>query len=118
IKSRLQNVLEEVKRRTLGLSIEEILVPQLGDIFHMDNYQRQTTSGTQVTSSGDYKNMFDEGIDLMIWFLQELSTISKIELINIQGNHDKISSYTLGKVLEAYFKENENIKLDVSHAVR
>lgn len=118
VRSRLQNVLEEVKRRTLGLQIEQIIVAQLGDIFHMDNYQRQTTSGTQVTSSGDYKTMFDSGIELMIWFLQELSGISKIELINIQGNHDKVSSYTLGKVLEAYFKDNKNIKLDVSHAVR
>lgn len=114
---RVKHVVFEIKRRTLGLQLEEIILVQLGDVFHFDNYNRQTTSGTQVTSTGNYQQMFDKGVDLMIWVLDELSSITKVRMINIFGNHDKVTSYALAKTLEAYYKNNENIIVDTTHDV-
>lgn len=117
LKSRIQRVVSEIKRRTIGLQLEEIILAQLGDVFHFDNYQRQTTSGTQVTSTGTYPEMFDKGVELMIWVIDELSSITKVRMINIYGNHDKVTSYALAKTLDAYYRNNENVFIDTTHGV-
>ncbi len=118
VKTRIGYVIEEVKRRSKGLLLEKIVLAQMGDIFHMDTYKRTTTSGTQMTTGSDPKNMFDNGIELMVWMLKELSLITKVELVSIFGNHDKLSSYYLTKTLEAYFRNTDDILIDASHKVR
>ena len=117
LKDRVVNVVQEVKRRSKGLQLEEIILVQLGDICHFDNYQRQTTSGTQVTSTGTYPEMFDKSLELMIWVIDELSAITKVRMINIFGNHDKVTSYALAKTLSAYYKNNENVIIDTTYDV-
>ncbi len=114
---RVRHVVFEIKRRTVGLQLEEIILVQLGDIFHFDGYGRQTTSGTQVTSNGNYQDMFDKGVDLMIWVLDELSLITKVKMVNLFGNHDKVTSYALARTLGAYYKDNPNVIIDTTHDV-
>lgn len=117
LSERVDFLLSEIERRSVGLVFDEIKLVQLGDLFHIDNYQRQTTSGTQVTSVGTYPSMFDSGMELMIKVIDRLSRISKLEMVNVYGNHDRISSYTLAKALEAYYRTDENIKIDTTHDV-
>jgi hypothetical protein len=118
LKQRIVNLITEVKSRCKGLLFEKIYLVQLGDVCHFDSYGRTTTSGTQVTYSSGFHEMFDNALDLMIWVINELSSISKLEVINIYGNHDKINSYTLAKTLEAYFRNNENVLIDATHEIR
>lgn len=117
LQKRVETVVDEVKRRTNGYQLEEIILVQLGDIFHFDNYNRQTTSGTQVTSVGNYPNMFNSGMELMVYVIDELSSITKVKMVNIFGNHDKVTSYALSKTLEAYYRNNENVFIDTSQGV-
>lgn len=112
LKQRVVNLVYEIKDRCKGLLIEKIYLVQLGDIFHFDNYARQTTGGTQVTYGSGFHNMYTSGMELMIWVIEELLKISKVEVISIYGNHDKINSYTLAKTIEAYFRNNENVVVD------
>lgn len=118
VKSRIVRVIEEVKRRSKGLLLEKIVLVQLGDIFHMDTYNRTTTSGTQMTYGTNPNTMFDNGIELMVWMIQQLSEITKVEVINIYGNHDKLTSFMLARVLEAYFKTDKNVEIDAKHDAR
>lgn len=118
LKGRVEKVVSEVKRKTVGLSLEKIILVQGGDIFHFDGYTRTTTSGTLITYGSDTYTMFDNGLLLMTWVINELSSISKVEVINIYGNHDKSSSYMLGKTLEAGFKSDPNVEIDTTHEMR
>lgn len=118
IKERCIFVVNDIKRRSKGLLLEKIILAQMGDIFHMDTYNRTTTSGTQMTYNTNPNTMFDNGVDLLVWMITELSAISKVEVINIYGNHDKLSSYMLAKVIETYFRNDPNVEVDASHDIR
>ncbi len=118
LQKRVVGLVDEIKRKTKGLVLEKILLVQLGDIFHFDTYGRTTTAGTLITYGSNQTTMFDNGVNLMIWVIQELSSISKVELVNIYGNHDKSSAYMLGKTLEAYFRSDENVIIDTAPAMR
>jgi len=117
VMSRIKRTVEEIKRRTKGLVLEKIVLAQMGDIFHMDTYNRTTTSGTQMTYGTTPNTMFDNGIELMVWMITELSIISKIEVVNLYGNHDKLTSYTLSKVIETYFRNDDNVEVDATQGV-
>lgn len=118
IQKRTRNLVSEVISRCSGLTLEKIVLAQLGDVLHFDNYQRHTTSGTEVTYGGDYYTSFDNALDLFIWVVKELSSVAPVEVVNIYGNHDKVSSYALAKALEAFFKNDDNIQIDTSHEKR
>lgn len=118
LRFRVEDLVESIKRKTIGLSLEKIILIQGGDIFHFDTYTRTTTGGTLVTYGSDTFTMFDNGILLMTWIINELSKITKIEVINLYGNHDKASSYLLGKTLEAGFKNDDNVEIDTKHEMR
>lgn len=115
VKKRIEKLIGEVKQKTIGMALEKIILAQMGDILHIDGYNRQTTSGTQVTYGSDFYTSFDDSVSLMVWVLNELASISKVDVVNIFGNHDRTSSYALAKTLEAVFKENENVSIDTSH---
>ena len=117
VTKRMTYVIEEIKRRTKGLVLEKIVLAQMGDIFHMDTYNRTTTSGTQMTYGMSPNTMFDKGIELMVWMITELSAISKVEVVNLYGNHDKLTSYTLSKVIETYFRNDDNVEIDATQGV-
>lgn len=118
LKRRIENLIGDIHRKTVGLSLEKIILVQGGDLFHFDTYGRTTTSGTLVTYGSDEFTMFDNGLLLMTWVINELSKISKVEMINIYGNHDRASSYMLAKTLEVGFKNDPNVKIDASHEMR
>jgi hypothetical protein len=118
LEKRIVNLIKEIKFRCAGLNFEKIYLVQLGDVLHFDSYSRQTTSGTQVTYGSTFHTMFENAMKLLIWVIEELSTISKVEVINIYGNHDRINSYTLAKTLEAYFRNNKDVVIDACPDVR
>lgn len=118
LRNRVVNLISEIKHRSVGLTFEKIYLVQLGDILHFDNFGRQTTSGTHVTYGMNFHTMFESAMELMIWVIEELSSISKVEVINIYGNHDKINSYTLAKAIDAYFRMNKDVVIDATPNIR
>lgn len=102
-------VIEKAKTMT---DLSEIVFVNLGDLLHIDNYDGQTTSGTQVGTRGTYYEIWEIALKTMIWAINQLKKIAPVKYITVCGNHDKISSYTIGKALEYYFKEDENVDMD------
>ena len=80
------------------------------DYFNIDTINKTTTKGTPQDTEVDIYKMFDFGLNLMIETLHTLSVFfDKVNVIMIQGNHDKLLSYMLVKALEHYNFEKGNI---------
>lgn len=80
------------------------------DYFNIDTINKTTTKGTPQDTEVDVYRMFDFGLKLMIETLHTLSVFfDKVNVILIQGNHDKLLSYMLVKALEHYNFEKGNI---------
>ena len=111
-------VVDDIIERTKDMKIEKILLVQLGDIFHFDTFTTTTSRGTHMSTDRSFPSMFDEGVNIMIEMVERLTAVAPVEIINIFGNHDKITSYTLGKSLEFYFKDRKDVEVDTSHLSR
>lgn len=106
-KTRFNNAIDTFLSYT---SAEECIFVIGEDYFNIDTINKTTTKGTPQDTEVDIYKMFDFGLNLMIETLHTLSVFfDKINVILIQGNHDKLLSYMLVKALEHYSFEKGNI---------
>jgi hypothetical protein len=98
--------------------INKIVFPISNDFFHTDNYQNQTTNLTPQDVLTSYDNEYEQGFDLLVTTINYLQTVSNIvEVILVQGNHDRTKSFYLAHALEVFFKSNEKISFQRAHSV-
>ena len=106
-KTRFNNAIDTFLNET---SAEECIFIIGEDYFNIDTINKTTTKGTPQDTEVDVYRMFDFGLKLMIETLHTLSVFfDKVNVILIQGNHDKLLSYMLVKALEHYNFEKGNI---------
>jgi hypothetical protein len=98
--------------------IDKIVFPISNDFFHTDNYQHQTTQGTPQETIMDYAHEYELGFSLLVETITALKKICKeVQVILVQGNHDRTKSYYLAHALDVYFNEDPNIKFNREHSV-
>lgn len=112
------NVVEDLLFKvTNNYNINTIVFPIGNDYFHTDNYQNNTTNGTPQDVLSGYDNEYEKGFDLLVGAIQLLSINAKnIEVILVQGNHDRTKSFYLAHALEVFFKGNKKIKFKREHS--
>jgi hypothetical protein len=93
---------------------EKIIFPFGNDFMHHDNLQHTTTNGTLQPEGLPYFQVYDEAAKLAVDMLELLIPNAPVHVIQVGGNHDRVSSHSLGKLLSYCFRRNENITFDVS----
>ena len=97
--------------------IRKIVFPISNDFFHTDNYQNQTTAGTPQDVLVGYDNEYEEGFDLLVTAINYLREVcDTVEVVLVQGNHDRTKSFYLAHALEVHFKFNKNIRFQREHS--
>lgn len=92
--------------------IERIVLPLGNDFFHADSLLKPaTTAGTVQPEADAYFPTVVGGETLALEIVGLL--ISEfgvpIELFMIPGNHDRVTSFMLGRILRAYYRNDRNV---------
>lgn len=99
-------------------NINKIVFPISNDFFHTDNYQNQTTEGTPQDTFDSYSNEYEAGFDLLVTSINYLNAVSnEVEVILVQGNHDRTKSFYLAHALEIVFKTTAAVSFIRHHSV-
>jgi hypothetical protein len=99
---------------------EQILFPFGNDYLHAEPMNagkgsgNATTSGTLQPEMMDWYEAYEFGERLLRETLSYLSEVAPVEALQIPGNHDSISSFTIGRVMAAYFHNDANVNVDAS----
>lgn len=93
---------------------EEIIFPFGNDFLHHDNLQHTTTRGTLQPEGMAYTHVYETAITLAVTLVERLAKVAPVRIIQISGNHDEVSTFSLGHLLKAYFRHNTSITCDVS----
>lgn len=83
------------------------------DFFNIDTINKTTTRGTPQDTEVDVYKMFEEGLLFLKEKINLLSyNFSRVKVILVQGNHDKLLSYALIKALEQCYYTDNNVEFD------
>jgi hypothetical protein len=96
---------------------ETAILLNLGDFFHVDNQSNRSQSGNQLDADTRWAKVMQVGLRAMVHAVQRM--LSKFETVivrNVRGNHDTHSSFALSLAMDAFFSNNERVKVDLSPA--
>ena len=95
------------------------LVLELGDFFHADSSTNRTpNSGATLDVDTRWARVMQIGLRAMVYVIER--SLAKHQLVHVRitkGNHDPHASFALALALDAYFRNNERVKVDLSPAV-
>lgn len=88
---------------------EQVVIPIGNDFFHIDNIWGTTTAGTGQPEADSYHNSFVTGETIAIELIEMLKEVADVIAYMVPGNHDRQTSFMLGRILNAYFKNDKNV---------
>jgi hypothetical protein len=112
--SGVRGILDKVS----SFKIDKILFIGGNDILHIDTPKRTTTSGTHQDTDGMWHSNFLIAKQLYVDTLEMLLSVADVHFTFNPSNHDYMNGFFLAQVIEAYFKNCENITFDCSIAHR
>ena len=95
---------------------EEALIANLGDFFHTDTTENRTMrSGNALDVDSRWSRVLATGIDLLTYLIDSaLKHHKTVRVINEIGNHDDHSSVMLSHVMNAYYRNEPRVSIDMS----
>lgn len=106
------------KALSLGMTIERVLFPVGNDALHSDNLAGDTTDGTRLEVAGDPRDAVSALIDAYTHAFLYFAEIAPVDAVVVESNHDRFSSYWLGKTLEARFWNDARITVNTENIPR
>ena len=99
--------------------IKELIFVVGGDLLNMDTFLGTTTKGTPVENAAPAQEVYIAAFEAMHKALQQIKLFStKVKVLFVPGNHDRLSSYHLVHALSMSFKSSSQIEFDIEYAER
>jgi len=112
----METVERLVDRTGAYIPLQKVFLPIGNDWFHVDSIWHTTTAGTGQPEADSFLHSFRGGVSLAIAVVDRLKEIAPVEAYSIQGNHDRTASDMLGLILEAYYRNDKNVKIHASNS--
>lgn len=101
------------KARPFG-PFEEVFMPFGNDFVHADGVFHTTTAGTPQPEMEAYHKTFVFAKMVAIEMVNRLRKVAPVRIYEVPGNHSRVTDFTLAQILEAYFHNCKDVKVDAS----
>lgn len=95
-------------------SAEKIVLTIGGDIMHVDNKRRTTTSGTPQDTDVMWYDQYKFALKLYVDIIEQLIPIADVHVVHNMSNHDNVMGWCLAQNIQAWFNTCKNVTFDVS----
>jgi hypothetical protein len=107
-----ERAVETILDRAAGYKFDEILLGIGNDALNSDDYNSQTTKGTLVSSDTRYPKTYKAVRQMYVRTIEKLRKIAPVKVKVIPGNHDTVTTFTLGDSLECWFHNDPEVEID------
>lgn len=102
--------LDTLIARTASFKFERVVFPIGNDFFNADNLQNTTTRGTVQDADSRFQKSFRAGRRVAMEAIDRLRSIAPVvDIFIVPGNHDSLSSWFLGEVLDAIYQRTHGV---------
>lgn len=106
-----------VRRVDSCFKINKVVFVISNDFFHTDTYNNTTTNGTPQDVNAEFDHEYEVGFDLLVTAISYLKQMAnEVEVVLVQGNHDRTKSFYVAHALDIYFKDDENVTFQRQHS--
>lgn len=105
-------IISEIVGEIKSKNLEYIVFVWANDFFNSDTIAQTTTAGTQQDCDVRWQKMFNVGVEMLVRSIETLSEVAPVRTFYTPSNHDEVNGYHALKYLEAWFRQNPNVKID------
>lgn len=116
-KERFNSVITDVvKRKSSDKTIEKVVLLIGNDFLSADNVQGTTSRHfTQQDQETNWYEIIESATEMLIEEIDKLRFFfPRVEVINVKGNHDEMSTFGIMQTLNAYYRGHEAITINTS----
>lgn len=111
---RFFDIIFDAINRTKNMEIDKIIFTIGGDMANADNIVGTTTKGTVQDQEYNYFEITKHLFSMVVHAIEYLAEYADVDVILINGNHDKSVGYMLSLFCEAWFKNDKRVTVDTS----
>lgn len=115
-KKRFFNIINEECKRLSVISehVEKILFVWTNDFFNSDGISKSTTGGTPQDTDMKWQQLYLTGVEMLVEALETLSNFAPVKTFYIASNHSRQTDYYAINYLNAWFRNDENVEVDIN----
>lgn len=96
-------------------TVEQIVYPCGSDFFNADDEKGMTNRGTPQTMDNRWQKIFRKGCEYNVWAIDNLlKKTNDVQVMYINSNHDAKMSYLLILWLDAYYRNDKRVTVNIS----
>lgn len=115
---KFKEILDDILEKTKFFTFQKIYFIFCHDFFHCNNQEKTTNKGTRVDTDGGMFKIFDRGLNLLVEALERLRKLAPVETVWLHSNHSADTSYYAVRCLDAYFRNDDRVIVDVTPSPR
>lgn len=120
-KERFNKIIDDViERKSQDKSIEKVTLLIGNDFLSADNLQGTTSRHfTQQDQETNWYEIIESATEMLVEIIDKLRIcFPQIEVINVKGNHDEMSTFGIMQTLNAYYRHSEQVKINTNSKFR
>lgn len=99
-------------------SIGRFVIPIGNDFFNVNSPSNTTVKGTPQEEDGEFWEAFEAAEKNWVSVIERLTQVADVVVPIVPGNHDEIRVFNLGRVLKAWFRNNNNVEIQADRQNR
>lgn len=99
-------------------SVERILFPIGNDMVNIDNKNNTTTAGTPQDTDSRFMKIVQVVKRILVEVISDLSLLAPVDVVVVPGNHDTVTTFMIGEMLESFFHGNPRVSIDNTPKMR
>jgi len=107
-----RRAIDELLHRASSFNLGKIVLGVGNDLLQADNIQGTTYAGTKVDVDSRYRKTYVTVRKMLAETVEKLRKIAPVDVKVVPGNHDTLSSFTLGDSLECKFEHYPDVTVD------
>lgn len=112
------NAVDDALDSVRGYNVDRWVFPVCNDGMHFDNLMGTTTGGTPQHASARYAQVLASYETALIKAVLRMLQVAPVDVVVVPGNHDQQSAISIGRILNAYFHGNKDVRVDTSPRLR
>lgn len=114
----VNNITKQFLKRYQNRNFKKIVLCIGNDVMNSAANGWTSSGRHQQSNCASFKEIFDKTCEIIINTIDSFKEIAPVMVIHVEGNHDRNESYMLGRLLEAYYRLDENVEVDALPSTR
>ena len=112
-----QNMLSTTKKMIDSVHWNNVgkIIYMVGNDYLNSSFTGYTTSQSHMQDNeGTFNTIFKKGTEALIEVIDMLSRVAQVEVVFVSRNHSRFEEFALMQIIEAYYKNVEEVKVDAT----